>query len=106
MERLSENIGKLYLVSQTNAKTIMSNAEENSKITDEQISRNVSAIEETHIALDNLRKNIIETSENFSREVSALMQSLEATKEKISTDAKKNLEANEKFNLLLEAINS
>lgn len=104
MDRLGENIGKLYLVAQTNSKTIMSNAEENSKIANEEVTRNVSAIEETHLALDNLRKSITETSENFNKEVMALMQSLEATKEKISADTKTNTEANEQFAALLEAV--
>ena len=51
MERLSENIGKLYLVANTNAKTIMSNAEESSRLAESEINKNVSAIEETHAAL-------------------------------------------------------
>ena len=104
MERLGENIGKLYLVAQTNAKTIMTNAEENSKIADEEIGKNVSAIEETHIALDNLRKSILETSENFNKEVTALMESLEATKAKIADDAIENTKANKQFVTLLESI--
>ena len=54
MDRLSENIGKLYMVSQANAKTIMANAEENSKIANMDIEKNVSAIEETHKALEGL----------------------------------------------------
>ncbi len=104
MERLSENIGKLYLVAQTNAKTIMSNAEENSKIANEEIIRNVSAIEETHFALDSLRKSITETSENFTKEVSALMQSLQDTKSKISKDAEENNVAIEQFASLLKTV--
>lgn len=104
MERLSENIGKLYLVAQTNAKTIMTNAEENSKKTDEEIARNISAIEETHTALENLKKSITETAENYSKEVINLIQSLEETKDKLSADSKENEVASNQFSALLEAV--
>lgn len=105
MERLSEKIGKLYLVAQTNAKNIMSNAEQNSKITDEEIRRNISAIDETHMALENLKNSIRETSENFNNEVNALINSLKSAKAKINNDADKNLKSSEEFSALLETIN-
>ncbi len=104
MERLSENIGKLYMVSQANAKTIMSNAEESSKITNNEIARNVSVIEETHEALESLNRSINETSQSFTKEVEALMQSLSQTKEKLSADNAENLQASEEFASLLEAV--
>ncbi len=104
MERLSENIGKLYLVAQTNAKTIMSNAEENSQKANQEIARNVSAIETTHNALEEIKKSIIETSHNYSQEVAALVTSLEETKEKLSCDAKQNEEASQQFTTLLETV--
>ncbi len=104
MERLSENIGKLYLVAQTNAKTIMSNAEKNSKVAYEETAKNVSAIEETHQALDSLRNSINETAQNFTNEISALMGSLEAAKAKLSDDAEINEIKAEEFSALLEAV--
>ena len=104
MDRLSENIGKLYMVSQANAKTIMANAEENSKIANMEIEKNVSAIEETHKALEGLKQSINETSQNFTKEVESLMRSLEEAKEKFSADNIKNGEVSEEFTALLEVV--
>lgn len=104
MERLSENIGKLYLVAQSNAKTIMSNAEENSRIAATEIDKNISAIDETHSALDALRAHITETSESFNLEVEALMSSLSATKEKIVSDTTADEKAKNEFAAMFEAL--
>lgn len=104
MERLSENIGKLYLVANTNAKTIMSNAEESSKLAESEINKNVSAIEETHIALNSLRDSINETAKNFNDEISALIESLENTKGKISNSTLENENASNEFAALLETV--
>ena len=104
MDRLSENIGKLYMVSQANAKTIMANAEENSKIANMEIEKNVSAIEETHKALEGLKQSINETSQIFTKEVVSLMRSLEEAKEKFSADNIKNGEVSEEFTALLEVV--
>ena len=102
--RGSENIGKLYMVSQANAKTIMANAEENSKIANMEIEKNVSAIEETHKALESLKQSINETSQNFTKEVESLMHSLEEAKEKFSSDNVKNGEVSDEFTALLEVV--
>ena len=104
MERLSENIGKLYLVAQTNAKTIMNNAQENSQMANIEIEKNICAIDETHTALDALRTHIAQTSENFNREVSALMESLSNAKEKIVSDNETNQKAQDEFTSVFEAI--
>lgn len=104
LDRLSENIGKLYLVAQTNAKTIMNNAEENSRLTNDEIAKNITTIDETHEALDALRRSITETSENFTREVDSLMQSLLETKEKIVSDCNKDEQAKSEFSQVYEAL--
>lgn len=104
MDRLSENIGKLYLVANTNAKTIMSNAEESSKLAESEINKNVSAIEETHVALNSLRDSINETAKNFNDEISALIESLENTKGKISNSTLENENASNEFAALLETV--
>lgn len=104
MERLSENIGKLYLVAQTNAKSIMNNAEENSRLASEEVAKNITAIDETHEALELLRRSITETSENFAREVDELMRSLSAAKDKIAEDKETESKSKQEFSAILEAL--
>lgn len=89
IERLSENIGKLYLVSQANAQAIISNAEENSSLVDREVNKNISAIDEAHLSLQQLRENIIKTSDDFIKEVDILMNSIDTTRTKITENTLK-----------------
>ena len=84
IEKLSENIGKLYLVAQANAQAIMSSSEENLNMSNEEVSKNISSIDEAHESLGEIRQNIIKTSEEFVNELDELIQSLVDTKNKIS----------------------
>ncbi len=86
IERLSENIGKLYLVSQTNAQAIMLSAEESASLANLEVEKNLSAIDEAHISLNELRQSIIKTSDDFIKEVDVLLGSLNATREQITTN--------------------
>ncbi len=104
MERLGENIGKLYLVAQSNAQSIMLNAEENSKLTEGEISRNMSVIDETHKALEEIRQSIITTTEGFNNELNSLMSSLEAARDKLDRDSLSAKESVNEFTSLLESV--
>ena len=69
-----------------------------------EIEKNICAIDETHTALDALRTHIAQTSENFNREVSALMESLSNAKEKIVSDSETNQKAQDEFATILETL--
>ena len=97
IEQLSEKIGKLYLVSQTNAQVIINTAEENSAKAQDEVQKNLSTIDEAHASLNELRQNIIKTSDNFIKEVDCLLSSLDSTREKITENTKKSQEAIENF---------
>ncbi len=104
IERLSENIGKLYLVSQANAQAIMSNAEQNQDLANSEVEKNLSTIDEAHASLNALRENIIKTSDDFIKEVDVLLNSLNTTKEQITENTKKSEEAIENFQAVYESI--
>ena len=78
IERLSENIGKLYLVAQANARAL-------------------SLINDTHESLDELKKNIIKTSDDFVAEVDGLIASLNNTKAEVEANAALEKQAKEQF---------
>jgi chromosome segregation ATPase len=84
IERLSENIGKLYLVAQANAQAVMSSSEESAKISFEEVNKNIISIDEAHESLKEIRAEITKTSEEFVAEVDRLMNSLSATKIQIA----------------------
>lgn len=86
IERLSENIGKLYLVAQTNAQAIINNSEENAKLSQNEVNRNLYTIDEAHRSLEELRQHISKTSEDFTAEVDRMMSSLVETREQIANN--------------------
>ncbi|MBO5089365.1 MAG: hypothetical protein IJD00_03845 [Clostridia bacterium] len=92
IEKLSENIGKLYLVAQANAQAIMKNSESSLNISNAEVEKNLNSIDEAHASLDEIRANIVKTSEDFVSELDELIQSLVDTKSKITAN---NQEANE-----------
>jgi len=98
IERISENIGKLYLVAQTNSKAIMENSKKSAEITDNEIEHNLTSIEEAHESLKELRNRITKTSEDFVAKVNALISSLDATREQINQNSSAIEEAKKEFN--------
>ncbi len=104
IERLSENIGKLYLVAQANAQAIMTSSEESSKISFEEVGKNISSIDEAHESLKELRAEITRTSEEFVSEVDRLMNSLSITKIQIAENKDTAENAQKEFTEVYEAI--
>ena len=104
IERLSENIGKLYLVAQSNAQAIMKNAEEEAANAKEEVNRNLISIDEAHEALATLRSDIIKTSEEFSAKVETLVKSLSNTREKIAETTSDTILHKENFDKVFKSI--
>lgn len=104
IERLSENIGKLYLVSQANAQVVMSNSQENAELSKGEVEKNLSAIDQAHVSLNELRQNIIKTSEDYINEVDGLIASLDNTRQQITDNTQKTDEAIENFEQVYENI--
>ena len=98
IERLSENIGKLYLVAQANAQAIMANSEENANLANSEVEKNLSAINDAHESLDSLRKSVIQTSNEFLCEIDGLISSLNETKETIAANIASAEEHKNQFN--------
>ncbi len=86
IERLSESIGKLYLVAQTNARALVENSEKNAGIAENEVRKNIAAIDGTHTSLNELKNSIISTSDEFIKEIDGLIESLSATKEQLEAN--------------------
>ena len=104
IERLSENIGKLYLVAQTNAQAIISNSEENAQLSKEEVNRNLYTIDEDHSSLAELRQHIAKTSDDFIAEVENMMASLTKTREQIAVNTESIDSAKKEFTEVYESI--
>ena len=104
IERLSENIGKLYLVAQTNAKAIMDSAVDNSRLANAEIQNNFNTIANAHDSLKALREEITKTSENFTAEVDRLISSSADTKSVFDNNNVLSEEAKEDFEIVYKSI--
>lgn len=104
IERLSENIGKLYLVAQANARAVIETTNESSLLAENEIAKNITAIDEAHLSLSGLKNSIISTSKDFVSEVDMLISSLNETKEQLNENVTKNAENKKQFEEVYKSI--
>lgn len=105
IERLSQNIGRLYLVAQANAKSIMQNSTENRDITNREVEKNLNSIDTAHEQLAALKAEIMQTSNEFMSRVDSLVSSLATAREKVTQKNADNRELAEQFENLFADIN-
>ncbi len=104
IENLSAKIGKLYLVSRSSAKTIVEKAEENSAIINSQVEENLSNIENTNTAVNEITHKILSACESFASELSTLNISLEEAKAKVTGNTEKTVKISEEFAEIYEKL--
>ena len=105
IERLSQNIGKLYLVSQANARSVMQNSAENRDITNREVEKNLHSIDNAHEQLAALKAEIMQTSNDFVAKVDTLVSSLSTARSEIESNNDKNHELSEQFESILADVN-
>lgn len=105
IERLSQNIGKLYLVAQANAKSIMQNSADSRDITNREVEKNLHSIDNAHEQLSALKAEIMQTSNDFVTRVDSLVSSLATAREQVSQKNNDNRELSEQFENLFADIN-
>lgn len=104
VKNLSENIGKLYLVAQTNAKAIMAAADEAKNTAHTEIEQNLTAINATNATLNELKNKITSLNNEFIVKVDELNASLLAAKQIIESADKTEQEKLESFDRAYEYI--
>ncbi len=87
MERLSQNIGKLYLVAENNANSIMETAKQTKQISADEISKNMAVADSTYSTLSDLKEELTKTAAEFSAKLQSLMSSLEKTRQNIASNS-------------------
>lgn len=97
IERLSQNIGKLYLVAQANAKSIIQNSADTRDIVNKEVEKNLNSIDSTHESLGELKAEIMQTSADFVAKIDTLVSSLNTAREQISIKNTENHELAEQF---------
>lgn len=105
IERLSQNIGKLYLVAEANANSIMKNSAENCQIAANEIERNINSIDSAHETLTEIKERISAASEGFAAQLNTLLESLNTAKEKVKGNIEDTNAKIEDFENLFAEIN-
>ena len=105
-ERLSQSIGKLYVVAQASAKSIMENSRENSRLSKEEVEKNISALTDAQESLNELKTDIETTAANFSKEVARLMSELDSTKSRICRNVSDSEDKSKSFEIAFSEITS
>lgn len=80
VKELSDNIGKLYLVAQTNAKAIMNAADVAKTTAKGEVQQNINAINNANESLNSLKMQILEICNNFAGDIDNLNLTLAQTK--------------------------
>ena len=106
IEKLSESIGKLYLVSQNSAKNIINNSVESSKIANEEIGKNLETIDDAHSSLTSIKDTMEKTAQEFIENVAALCSSLENAKSGIAERREDSEKQLAEFNSVFNKINT
>lgn len=102
IERLSENIGKLYLVAQANARTIMDNAVSNKEIVAEEINKNLLLLDDAHNSFGAMKEEIIKSTYDFVGGIDSLLQSIDDSVKKFEEKNIADEEAKNEFEAMYE----
>ena len=103
IDQMSKTIGKLYLVAQSNARSVIKSSEDNLAAVKEEIEKNFNSIDSAHQMLDNIKSNLIKTTEEFTVNIDTLSNSLNIAKEEIKS---KESEAIKKTEEISEYVNN
>lgn len=104
VKKLSDNIGKLYLVAQTNARAIMSAAKEAKDVASEQIGNSMSVINEVNDSLNQIKLRLSQINADFTQSVGSLNSSLDSAKALIENSELIEQQRSEEFEKIFNNI--
>lgn len=106
IERLSKNIGKLYLVAKSNADTIMKEAQASAAIARREAQKNIDSIMSAHKSLGDVKGDIVNTSARFAKDIDALEKSLYEAKGMIETHETAEIKSEEDYRELIKVLSN
>ncbi len=97
IDAMSANIGKLYLVSKSTAKTIVADAEASSRIVTAQTDKSIENIENAQASLKDLAEEILSASQGFVSRIGEFNRTLEDAKSKVDENKSSSKAVSEEF---------
>ena len=104
IERLSQNIGKLYLVANSNAKAIMKNSAENCAAANNEIENNLLAVSNAQNSLNAVKAELNELNQNFASRIDELTQELNDARNQIVQKQEENVRLSNEFDAVVSSI--
>lgn len=104
LTRISEGIGKLYLVAQSNATTIINSAKENALASSEAVNNNLEIANLAQNEFDLINSQLTEKAKAFTEEIEMLRSKLEQIKDTISNNNSSIKESEAKLDTLIENV--
>lgn len=104
IERLSKNIGKLYLVANNNARAIMKNSQECSAAAADEVENNLNAVLEAQASLGDVKNELNELNLSFAEKIGSLTRELDEAKAQITEKLQANEELTEEFESVVNTI--
>ena len=83
IERLSKNIGKLYLVAKSNAETVMKEANASADIARKEAQKNITSIMNAHQSLGSVKEGVVNASAKLAKDIDELGKSLYEARDRI-----------------------
>ena len=106
MERLSKNIGKLYLVAKSNAQAVMKEASECADISRKEAQKNISSIDSAHSKLTDVKESIVNTSAQFAKDIDTLTKSLDDARNIIENHNLEMAKSEEDYRELIKVLSN
>ena len=105
IERLSQNIAKLYIVSKANANSIIENAKRNKEVSDNEVVRNIECIDSAHSSLINTKDEISKIATEFTSNLESLLSSLKDAKDTIVDNHEQSEAKIKEYEVFYESLN-
>lgn len=106
MERLSKNIGKLYLVAKSNAEAIMKEANECADVSRKEVEKNINSIGGAHSKLADVKESIVNTSAQFVKDIDTLTKSLDDARSTIENHNLEIAKSEEDYRELIKVLSN
>ena len=104
VEVLARKIGRLYLVSKSSAKSIVSKAEENAAAITDQANVHLENIESAEESLHELARRIVSASDSYVSELNSISAAFDEVKVKISERDAERIRISEEFSEIYEKL--
>lgn len=106
IERLSQNIGKLYLVAKSNADAIMREAQSSAETARDEVEKNIRSLDNAHGALCGFKEDVLSNSAEFAKKIDDLIGSLNTAKQKILLNNDETQKSVEDYRELIKVLSN